>query len=44
MLTTTSAKFRGKGATEISDRILQNSVTVEHAAKFADDRPSDLGD
>jgi len=37
-----TAKFRGKGATRIFDRILQIWVTIEHVAKFADDRPSDV--
>jgi len=34
----------GGRATQISDRILQIWVTVEHVAKFGDDRPSNLGD
>ena len=37
-----STNFGGGGATQISDRILKIRVTVEHVAKFGDDRPSDL--
>ena len=38
-------QISGEGATQISDRILQICVTIEHMAKakFGDDRPSDLG-
>ena len=30
-------------ATQVYDRILYIWVTIEHVAKFGDDRPSDLG-
>jgi len=38
-----ATKFRGKGAIQISDRILQIWVTVDHVAKFGDDWPSHIG-
>jgi len=35
--------YSGEGTTQISDRILQIWVTIEHVAKFGDDRTSDHG-
>jgi len=37
-------QISGEGANQISDRILEIWVTVNHAANFGDDRSSDLGD
>ena len=33
---------RREGATQIYDRILKIWITIEHVAKFGDERPSDL--